>query len=138
MWNTREGPGSCRKAIMTSLLDSEYILKTSYTRHSACRYSTNYHTRSLLLMMLLSRNIALLVPAILAASRPASRFSSSHPAPSKRLVSSTFARWNVCHLYHSSAASQRRGPPPFRCICEANREGGLHFAQNPPAIRPLA
>ena len=39
---------------MTSLLDFEYILKASYTRHSAHQYSTSYHTNYLLLLSMLS------------------------------------------------------------------------------------
>ena len=51
--------------------------------------------------------------------------SSPHPAPSERLVSSTFARWHVCHLCHITTASRRRGPPPFRLRSEPRQRAAF-------------
>jgi hypothetical protein len=87
---------------MSSLLDSEYTLKAFYTRHSAHQYSTSYHTNYLLLLLMLS--LAKLHCLFSRALLPLAckSLSSPHPAPSERLVSSTFARWHVCHLCHSS------------------------------------
>ena len=118
-----------------SLLDSDDILKASYTRHSAHRYFSSYHTDCMFVLPMLLRNCQA-CSCDPCCPGPASRIWSPHSTPSERFASSAFARWHVCHLCHNSTASRRRGPPPFRC--EANRENRLRFAWNPPAIRPMA
>ena len=106
---------------MSSLLDSDTYLRQS---HSARRYSSNYHTNHLLILLLLSRLIAA-CPCDPCCPGPASRFCPPHPAPSERLVSSTFARWHVCHLCHIATASRRRGPPPFRLRSEPRQRAAF-------------
>ena len=61
-----------------------YTLKASYTRHSAHRYSSSYHTNYLLLLHAVARN-CIACPAILAAPGPASRSVRHTPPQAKGL-----------------------------------------------------
>ena len=66
---------------MMSLLDFEYTLKASYTRHSAHQYSTSYHTNYLLLLSMLSlaKLLCLSLASLAALGLQVAQFATLHP-----------------------------------------------------------
>ena len=75
---------------MMSLLDFEYTLKASYTRHSAHQYSTSYHTNYLLLLSMLSLAELHCLSSRSLLPLACKSLSSPHSTPSERFASSAF------------------------------------------------